>query len=53
MQLILLYQLLLIDNLLSKLATKSDLILYYLNLNFISILIAILYFEEQNKKKLY
>jgi hypothetical protein len=53
MQLILLQQLLSIDNLLSKLATKDNLMLYYLKLNFISVLIAILDFEEQNKKKLY
>ena len=36
---------------LSKLTTKVDLILYYLELNFISASIAILDFEEQNKKK--
>jgi len=46
MQLILLQQLLSIDDLLSKLATKVDLMLYYLKLNFINVLIATLDFEE-------
>jgi len=45
--------LLLIDDLLSELATKVDLMLHDLKLDFINVLIVTLDFEEQNKKKLY